>query len=271
MLSAQWDICNAMVLTCIMNVVSQDVYKGLVYSKNDATVWIVLNETYDKVDGSMVYNLLKKINSIKQGGSFVVDYYHRLNSLWREFYALTKLPKFTYEHLRSSLLTRDPLLEVNDAYNVVSREESPRGVPESSSVIKSKQNATSFVDKFFNNNIRHFNYNNNFIRGFASNVNMGPNPNLNCKHCGKLGHTIVRCFEIVCFPLDFKRNTNTGKQYFNANTDVKMNDKPSSSSVSSGFTSKQMQKLLSMINDKPSRSIHANMAGLEKEESPGGW
>ncbi|GJU01099.1 ribonuclease H-like domain-containing protein [Tanacetum coccineum] len=40
-----------------------------------------------------------------------------------------------------------------------------------------------------------------------------------------------------------------------------MNDKPSSSSLSSGFTPKQMQKLLSMINDKPSRSIHANMAG----------
>nr|GEW22053.1 ribonuclease H-like domain-containing protein [Tanacetum cinerariifolium] len=47
----------------------------------------------------------------------------------------------------------------------------------------------------------------------------------------------------------------------NANFDVKMNDK-SSSSLSSGFTPEQMQKLLSMINDKPSESIHANMAGM---------
>nr|GFA22722.1 putative Gag-polypeptide of LTR copia-type [Tanacetum cinerariifolium] len=57
-LYAQWDRCNAMVFTWIMNVVSQDVYMGLFYSKNDAYVWKELRETYDKVDGSIVYNLL---------------------------------------------------------------------------------------------------------------------------------------------------------------------------------------------------------------------
>ncbi|GJQ96406.1 ribonuclease H-like domain-containing protein [Tanacetum coccineum] len=56
-------------------------------------------------------------------------------------------------------------------------------------------------------------------------------------------------------------NSNTVKQTFNANTDIKMNDKPSTSSLSSGFASEQMQKLLSMINDKSFGSIHANMAG----------
>nr|GEW61495.1 putative Gag-polypeptide of LTR copia-type [Tanacetum cinerariifolium] len=54
-LCAQWDRCNAMVLTWIMNVVFSNVYMGLVYSENDASVWNDLNETYDKVDGSMVY------------------------------------------------------------------------------------------------------------------------------------------------------------------------------------------------------------------------
>nr|GEU96009.1 paired amphipathic helix protein Sin3-like 2 isoform X1 [Tanacetum cinerariifolium] len=52
-----------------------------------------LQETYDKVDGSVVYNLLQKVNTVKQGGCSVADYYHRLNSLWREFDALTKIPK----------------------------------------------------------------------------------------------------------------------------------------------------------------------------------
>ncbi|GJU01054.1 ribonuclease H-like domain-containing protein [Tanacetum coccineum] len=40
-----------------------------------------------------------------------------------------------------------------------------------------------------------------------------------------------------------------------------MSDKPSSSSISSGFTSEQIQKLLNLINDKSTGSIHANMAG----------
>ncbi|GKA11891.1 ribonuclease H-like domain-containing protein, partial [Tanacetum coccineum] len=221
--------CNAMVLTWIMNVVSQDVYMGLVYFKNATVVWKKLKETYNKVDGSVVYNLLQKINSIKQGGSSVADYYHRLNSLWREFDTLTKLPKCTCEPVRSSLLTRDPLPEVNDAYNVVSKEESHRGVLESFGGTKSKQNATSFAAKTFNNNKKQYNNNgNNFTRGFKRNLNS---------------------------------NYNTGKQSFNANHDVKMSDKPSSSNLFSGFTSEQIQKLLNLINDKSTRSIHANMAG----------
>ncbi|GKB18851.1 hypothetical protein Tco_0852774 [Tanacetum coccineum] len=108
-----------------------------------------------------------KKNIVKQGGSSVADYYHRLNSLWTEFDALTKLPKCTYEvkcscdvskelllhqqlmkliqflmslddcyqPVRSAILSRDPLPELKDAYNTVSREESHRGVPESSSVM----------------------------------------------------------------------------------------------------------------------------------------
>nr|GEV34384.1 hypothetical protein [Tanacetum cinerariifolium] len=88
-------------------------------------------------------------------------------------------------------LIRDPLPEVKDAYNVISREESHRGVLESFGGTESKQNATSFVAKTFNNNTKQFNNNgNNFTRGTSSNVNRGPNPNLNCEHCGKIGHTI---------------------------------------------------------------------------------
>nr|GEY95151.1 putative Gag-polypeptide of LTR copia-type [Tanacetum cinerariifolium] len=124
--------------------------------KNVASVCKELKETYDKVAGYVVYNLLQKINIVKQGGSAVADYYHRLNSLWREFDALAKMPKYTcevtcscdtskelglhqqlmkpmqfligrydcYQPVRSSLLIRDPPPEVKDAYNVVSREES---------------------------------------------------------------------------------------------------------------------------------------------------
>ncbi|GKD55685.1 ribonuclease H-like domain-containing protein [Tanacetum coccineum] len=95
-LSTQWDRCNAIVLTWIMNSVSQDVYMGLVYSDNASSVWKELESTYDKVDGSVIFNL-QNINNVKQGGSSVADYYHRLNSIWREFDALTKLPKCVCE------------------------------------------------------------------------------------------------------------------------------------------------------------------------------
>ncbi|GKE45464.1 hypothetical protein Tco_1472748, partial [Tanacetum coccineum] len=164
-----------------------------------------------------------------------------------------------YQPIRSALLTRDPLPEVKDAYTTVSGKESHRGIPESSGVSESKLNATSFAAKSFNNNRRSFNNNNNNTSN--NNIIRVPNPNLNCKNYGKIGHTIDRCYEIVGFPAGFKRNSNFGKKNFNANVDVKANDKQSSPSTSSGFTYEQMQKLLSLINDCPSSSIHANMAG----------
>ncbi|GJV52687.1 ribonuclease H-like domain-containing protein [Tanacetum coccineum] len=217
-LSAQWDRCNAMVLTWIMNVVSQDIYMG---SREFDALTKLPKSSYDvkcSCDAGKELGLHQQLMKLMQFLMGLDDY---------------------YQPVRSSLLTRDPLHEVKDAYNVISREESHRGVPESSGVTESK--------------------------GTSSNVNKGPNPNLNCKHCGKIGHTIDRCFEIVGFLQGFKRNfnsnSNTGKQFFNANFDVKMSDKPSSSSLSYGFTFEQIQKLLNLINDKSSRSIHANMSG----------
>nr|GEV77411.1 hypothetical protein [Tanacetum cinerariifolium] len=126
-----------------------------------------------------------------------------------------------YQPIRSFLLIRDPLPEVKDAYNVISREESHKGVHESSGVTESKQNTTSFVAKTFSNNKKQFNNNgNNFTRGTSSNVNRGPNLNLICKHYGKIGHIVYRCFEIFGFPQGFKRNftynSNIGKQSFNS-------------------------------------------------------
>ncbi|GKC46985.1 ribonuclease H-like domain-containing protein, partial [Tanacetum coccineum] len=146
-LYAQWDGCNVVVLTWIMNSVSSHVYVGLVYFVDTASVWKELESTYDKVNVSVIFNLLQRITSIEQGSS-VADYYHRLNSLWRDFDALTNLPTYDcYQSVKSALLTKDPLPEVKDAYTTVSRKESYRGIPQPSSVTESKINATFFVAK----------------------------------------------------------------------------------------------------------------------------
>nr|GEV21220.1 hypothetical protein [Tanacetum cinerariifolium] len=102
--------------------------------------------------------------------------------------------------VRSSLLERDPLPEFKDAYNVMSRKESHRGVLESFGVTETRMNASSFTAKCFNNG-------------------------------------------------------------YNANVDVKQNEKVSSRNSSPVFTFEQMKKLLSLINETPSDSIHANMVG----------
>ncbi|GKD40241.1 ribonuclease H-like domain-containing protein [Tanacetum coccineum] len=225
-LCTQWDRCNVMVLTWIMNVVSSDVYMGLVYSENDASTWKDLNETYDKVDGSMVYNFLQKIGSVKQGGSTVAVYYHR-----------------------TALLTRDPFHDVKDAYAIVSREESHMGIPETSEAINTKMNATSFAAKSYNQNKRDntnsFNRNNTRGNG-PNNYNREPNPNLVCNNCGFTGHTIERCYELIRYPPRYKTGFNASKQNgikpnFNANCDTKGGDKqPTACNSPTSFTADQM-------------------------------
>ncbi|GJR94612.1 zinc knuckle CX2CX4HX4C containing protein [Tanacetum coccineum] len=92
--------------------VSKDLFLGQNFSDNSAKVWAELKETYDKLDGSIIFNLLQKIHGFKQGELTISEYYHKLNSLWREFDIMTKLPK-------SSLLYRETLPDIEDAFAIV--------------------------------------------------------------------------------------------------------------------------------------------------------
>ncbi|XP_071695004.1 uncharacterized protein [Rutidosis leptorrhynchoides] len=80
-LEVQWDRCNAVVLSWILGSMTEELYNGQIYSKIASDVWKELKETYDKIDGSVIFKLYQKLNSITQGGSSVSDYYHNLNSL----------------------------------------------------------------------------------------------------------------------------------------------------------------------------------------------
>ncbi|GJW48067.1 ribonuclease H-like domain-containing protein [Tanacetum coccineum] len=234
-LSAQWDRCNVVVLTWIMNSVSADVYMGLVYFVNVGTVWKDLESTYDKFDA------LTKLPTCDCDANKKLETHNKLMKLMQFLMGLDEC----YMSVRSSLLTRDPLPKVKDAYVIVSREESHRGIPESSSVIETKLNATSFAAK-----------SSTILKGVIT------------MNCGMIGHTIERCYELIGYPPGFKKVNNLIKQIgfkqnFNANSDVKTNDKQQSAGsqkISSSFTPEQMKKLLSLINETSSGSVHANMA-----------
>ncbi|GJY62332.1 ribonuclease H-like domain-containing protein [Tanacetum coccineum] len=241
-----------------------------------------------------------KINHFKQNGLPVFEYYHKLNSLWRDFDILTKLSPCTcdakselgkhnqlmkliqflmglddvYLPIRSSLLTQTELPDVKDAFVIVYREESHKGLGSGTGV--QKPTVSSFVSKNFenqnlnqnrnnNNNSNNQNVSNNQNNtGFNNQNNKGQYNSLSCKNYGMKGHTIDRCFEIIGYLNGFKRNQNgknssNNKGYFSNNVDVRK-----SFSFGMPFTSDQIAKLMSLIGDKPSNGIHANMAGANQ-------
>ncbi|GJV76416.1 putative RNA-directed DNA polymerase, partial [Tanacetum coccineum] len=282
----QWERCNVVVLAWILGSLSQELYLGQVYSEMASKVWSELDETYDKIDGSVIFNLVHKINELKQGDLSMPKYYHTLNFLWREFDILTLLPACTcgaherwlkhnqlvrlmqflmglndvYQPVRSNLLAREPLPEVKDAFAIVSREESHRRL--SPGKLSVKNSPTTFVVRTNNNN-------NKSNRRVSSNINnnRGPNPNFVCKHCDLIGHTINRCYEMNGYHVGFKRNPNLSKQSgsmkkFNGNVDVSQTTFTSSGSMPGSFTNDQMMKLLSLINKKPAANVSGNMPGI---------
>ncbi|GJU67257.1 ribonuclease H-like domain-containing protein [Tanacetum coccineum] len=74
----QWDRVNAIVLGWILNSISEELFLGQIFSKRAKHVWDELKETYDKVDGSVTFNLHHKINSLSQNGSSIADYFINL-------------------------------------------------------------------------------------------------------------------------------------------------------------------------------------------------
>nr|GEV36935.1 ribonuclease H-like domain-containing protein [Tanacetum cinerariifolium] len=215
-LTQQWERCNAIVLGWILSSLSPDLYLG----------------------------------ELSMHG-----YYHKPNSLWREFDTLTLLPACTcatyegvlkhnqliilmqflmglndaYLNIKSNILARYPLPNVKEAFNVVSKEESRRGLhPRPGSIFGTKVQPNAFVAK-----------SNNFKGNKAK---RGKN---------NAGGNSFR---------------NSSGKVFNHNTEAPKGASTSSGSTSfdTQFTKYQMMKILFLINDKPSGNANANMAGANQ-------
>ncbi|GJZ76995.1 ribonuclease H-like domain-containing protein, partial [Tanacetum coccineum] len=227
-LGKQYDRVNAVVLGWILDSISKELFLGQIFLKRASHVWDELNETYDKVDGSMTFNMHHKINSLSQNGSSIANYYHKLNALWKQFDVLILMGlDESYMQIKSNILSREPLHDVINAYAIISSEESHR-------VVSSTGTSQWSQSSVFNSNVRN---RNNVQRPQSSSTSARPGnvtrpsnirnrrPNggsaMICKHCGFNGHTIERCFKLIGYPADFRKknssnnNNNQGVQNFN--------------------------------------------------------
>ncbi|GJY90816.1 ribonuclease H-like domain-containing protein [Tanacetum coccineum] len=127
-LGKQWDRVNAIVLGWILNSISEELFLGQIFSKRAKHVWEDLKGTYEKVDRSIIFGLHHQISTLKQNGSSIADYYHKLNAL-RKY----------------SILSREVLPDVKSAYATISSEESHRVAAGNIDGSSQRNQASAFV------------------------------------------------------------------------------------------------------------------------------
>ncbi|GJX56709.1 ribonuclease H-like domain-containing protein [Tanacetum coccineum] len=255
-------------------------------------------ETYDKVDGSITFGLHNQINTLKQNGSSIADYYHKLNALWKQYDAMIELPKCvcnaskgfkkhnqllklmqflmglddSYMQIRSSILSRETLPDVKSVYATISSEESYRVTVGSIASSSQRNQASAFVSNVpYSQNFQRNNQNFNDGPSRTNNVN-------NNRQGGGFGLNNNRPSGgsgLVCENCGFNGHTidrclkiigypadfekkNSGQNFKKPNVSNNNSIKKSSSS---SFSDEQITTLLSLIKDnKIGKNVQANMA-----------
>ncbi|KAH0683296.1 hypothetical protein KY290_021892 [Solanum tuberosum] len=84
----QWERCDDMVTSWILNSLSPDLRDSLQYVNNAKELWEELEDKYDQTNGCKLYQLQKEINDLVQGNLDVTGYYTKMKKLWEEMNTL---------------------------------------------------------------------------------------------------------------------------------------------------------------------------------------
>ncbi|XP_015165125.1 uncharacterized protein [Solanum tuberosum] len=178
---AQWERCDDMVTSWILNSLSKDLADSL----------------YDQTNGAKLYQLQQEINDLAQENLDITGYYSMLRRLWEELNTLdpntqctclctcggkTKMHKAEQDRKLIQFL-----MGLNEVYTIV-REQEPNG-----NVYRGPPNQSQHVNQTY-----HF-----------PDINR---ENLFCDYCKKAGHTEEKCYRLHGFPQNFKftRGRNSG-------------------------------------------------------------
>lgn len=136
----------------------------------------------------------------------------------------------------------EPLPNVKVPFAVISREESLRGGPPSSS--SSKSNVSAFSSR---------------APQPKKPQPKNQKPILVCKNCGIKGHTIAKCYKLIGYPKNPKtRESNPDRTYVNNVEPPSQNGFP--------FSNEQITRILELISEKGgNEEMSANMEGIKSQ------
>ncbi|XP_071699604.1 uncharacterized protein [Rutidosis leptorrhynchoides] len=256
-LRSLWERNNDMIISWILNTVSEEIGNSLNFINSASSLWDELHEHYAQIDGHRIYQLANNISQLKQGNNTIEVYYHKLKGLWDETDALEapymcsctctcengrlngereqrkRLIQFlmglddSYSNIRGQILLMQPLPSTAKAYGMIKQEEKQReGIlpkPITPAIMSiSGSNTKSHYQKFTKQPA--INNNNERKSSFK--------PGVHCTTCYREGHTKEECYKNIGYPPGHplhgkyqpKQFNNRGKTINSIFTDTRAND-----------------------------------------------
>ncbi|XP_074360209.1 uncharacterized protein LOC141700309 [Apium graveolens] len=87
-LFVHWKRVNDMIITWILNTVSDDISNSMNYLDSAFTVWSELNERFSAISGHKYYETQRDLFKLEQGNDSIEFYFHKLKGCWDEIKAL---------------------------------------------------------------------------------------------------------------------------------------------------------------------------------------
>ncbi|KAJ4755428.1 Retroelement pol polyprotein-like [Rhynchospora pubera] len=213
--ACMWESCNSMLVSWLFNSIDPALQPSIAYMETVKELWDDLRERFSVKNAPRIHQLKADIAAAKQQGQSVVAYYTRLKGMWDELSNYSRVPvckckgctcdaaaelvkereeektrqflmgldDSVFGTVRSNILSMEPLPSLNKVYAVVIQEERHRSMARSQD---EKNQVVSFAVQASK------------PRDMSNRAIMNERPM--CTHCGKTGHEVTQCFEIVGFP-----------------------------------------------------------------------
>ncbi|XP_056864953.1 uncharacterized protein LOC130511650 [Raphanus sativus] len=218
-----WSRCNDIVATWLMNSVSKKIGQSLLFISSAEGIWNNLISRFKQDDAPRVYDIEQRLSKLEQGSMDISAYYTELVTLWEEHRNFVELPVCTcgkcecdaaslweklqqrsrvskflmglnesYEHTRRHILMLKPIPNIEEAFNIVTQDERQRSIRPVTAVdnvaFQAINSSSVAVDAAY---VAAYNDG----RAYQKPV---------CTHCGKIGHTVQKCFKLHGFPPGYK-------------------------------------------------------------------
>ncbi|KAL9241264.1 hypothetical protein vseg_015395 [Gypsophila vaccaria] len=214
---ADWETVHSMLVSWLSNTIDPEVKSLLPRYEDAKRLWDDLSERFNVVNGPRIQQLKSDINDCSQTNTMsVAVYFSKLSMLWDELDKhepliscscgkcecdvgkqhaarrdsdrvhrfLLGLESKSYGHLRSNLLSHDPLPNLNRAFQAISQEERVRGMDRTKEPISE---VTGFSVRSSSPSVSRS----------SSYLTKADKQKLVCTHCKKRGHDVSMCFDLL--------------------------------------------------------------------------